>query len=161
MTALARPSVDRALAHRRKWQFTVAAAATGAVPVPAASAAIVAENAAMVNAIASAMGVPVSAATVVASLGPAGMANVFGRTVFVEAARAIGWAAGPLGLAGVSALGASTAALQTWIVAELTIAVCEHGGGKLPPAQAKPVIAAAREGFDWDAVKHEARSRSR
>ncbi len=160
MTALAHTIPDRTLADRRKWQFTIAAAATGARPVPAASIAITAETAVMVNAIAAAMGIPVDATTVVGSIGPAGIANLVGRNVFVEAARAIGWAAGPFGVAGVSALGAFTAALQTWILAEITIAICERGGELLPRAEARRVTASAKESFDWQAVQTEA-SRTR
>ncbi len=55
-------------AHHAVQRFTVAAMATGAIPVPAAFGAIVAENAAMVAVVAAACGVPVSLATVAASM---------------------------------------------------------------------------------------------
>ncbi len=128
--------------------FTVTAAATGAIPVPGASAAIIAENAVMVNAVASAMGVEVSLATVTASLGAVAGINVIGRTVFVEGARLLGWFAGPLGVAGVCALGATTAAIQTWVLGQLTIAICENGGRELPKQVAEQVAEDAKVSYE-------------
>lgn len=125
-------------------RYTGIAAATGAVPVPAASAAIVAENAAMINEVAGCFGVPISVSTVVSSLGMAGVVNVLGRALFVEAARLMGWFAGPLGVAGVSALGASTAALQTITLGFLAIAIAENGGAELERRNAQRAIAEAR-----------------
>lgn len=156
MTAIAIPTANLALAERHKWVFTAAAAATGAIPVPAASAAICGETAVMINAIASAMGIPVSLKTVTLSMGKAMIANQIGRAVFVEAARALGWFAGPLGVAGVSALGATTAALQTWLIAELTIAICKSGGRVLTPDEARQVIEEGEESFDFDAIRRRA-----
>ena len=129
-------------------KFTGVAIMTGAVPVPATSFAIVAENAAMVSAIAAAMGVPISVETVAASLGTVGTINLVGRAVFVEAARAMGWFAGPLGVAGVSALGATTAGVQTWVLGRLAIAICENGGDPLPGPVANRVVREAKGSFD-------------
>ena len=137
---------DHASSHVRT--FTVVAMATGAVPVPGASIAIVAESAAMVNAVASAYGVSISVGTVVAALGPAAAVNAIGRAVFVEGARLLGWAAGPFGIGAVSALGAATAGLQTWTLGQLAIALSENGGIPLAVDQAQHVIAGARETFD-------------
>lgn len=152
------PAPALARANQRKWAFTAAAGATGAIPVPAASLAICGETAVMVNAIASAMGIPVSPKTVALSLGKVWIANAFGRAVFVEGARALGWLTGPLGVAGVSAIGAFTAALQTWVIGELTIAICEVGGRVLTPDEAEDVVNGAEDAFDWDAVRRHKRA---
>jgi hypothetical protein len=128
-------------------QFTAAAALIGAVPVPAASAAIVAENAAMVACVARELGVPVSLQTVAQSLRMLASVNLVGRALFVDIARLFGWAAGPLGLAGLSALGASTAGLQTWIVGQLAIAIGQNGGAVLSSEAASQVVAAARSSY--------------
>jgi hypothetical protein len=154
----------RAISHVRR--FTVLALATGAVPVPGASAAIVAENAALVNVVASEFGVDVSIGTVVAALGPAAAANAIGRTVFVEGARLLGWAGGPFGIAAVSALGAATAGLQTWVIGHLAVAMCQNGGIPLAVGEARRVIAEARAGFgafrkDADVANEVARRRSK
>ncbi len=128
-------------------QFTVAACATGAIPVPAASVAIVAENAAMIGKVASDLGVDVSLADVVASMGTVAAVNAMGRAVFVEAARAIGWFAGPAGVAGVCALGATTAGLQTYVLGNLAIAIAQNDGRALSPEKAKRIQAQATRGF--------------
>lgn len=130
------------------YRWTALAAATGAIPVLATSAAIVAENAAMVNEVAGCFGVRISVETVVASMGMATSVNLIGRTVFVEAARAIGWFTGPLGVGGVIALGAATAALQTLTVGFLAIAIAENGGATLRRHQARVALDAAREEFE-------------
>ena len=131
-------------------RFTLAAMATGAIPVPAASAAIVAENAAMISVIASQLGVPVVVELVAKSLGVAGTLNMFGRAVFVEAARAIGWAAGPAGLAGVSALGAAMAGIQTWVVGQLAVEIAKNHGRSLTPAKVRRTLREAKSNFkDW------------
>lgn len=139
------------LARARVRQFTVGAMVAGAIPVPAASIAIIAENAAMVNAVASAMGVPVSIGTVTASFGLVGGLNLIGRNLFVEGARALGWFGGPFGVVAVSGLGATTAGLQTWLLGELTIAICENGGAPLEKETAERVIGQAR--IDFNAVR--------
>lgn len=147
------PSPDAvARARRTLLKFVGAAAVIGAVPVPATSAAIIAHNAALVNLIAADLGVPITVQTVLASTPFVVQANVIGRAVFVEAARAGGWFAGPFGVAGVCALGASTSALQAWMVGELAIAIARNGGFALSVSEAQAAIRAARNGFDaWRA----------
>lgn len=145
--------MGREQAERTVWQFTAAAMATGAIPVPAVSAAIIAENTAMVAVIGSDMGQRVTMAAVVSSFGIVGALNSIGRAVFVEAARAMGWFAGPAGVGGVMALGAATAGLQTWAIGHLAIAVAENGGLALPAAQGRAVVAEAKETFDADAFR--------
>ena len=68
----------------------------------------------------------------------------------------MGWFAGPLGVAGVSMLGAFTAGMQTWALGQLAIAICENGGQPLPPKQVSQVMNFARTEFRqdvWDKVK--------
>jgi len=162
MTQTASSDPREQAARNLLWGFTAAAAATGAIPVPATSAAIVAENAALIGAVASAMGQPVDVSTVVASLGVAGAINMIARAVFVEAARALGWFAGPGGVAAVCALGATTAALQTWCVGHLTIAVARRGGFALAADEARKVLADARATLPSVAdLREHARSRGR
>jgi hypothetical protein len=117
------------LAHAQRvvWGFTLAAAAKGAIPVPGMSIAIVANNTALIFAVADALGVPISIADVAQFLGTAAAANQVGRRAFVEIARGMGWAAGPFGVAGVALLGAATGATQTWAVGQAAIAVGRRG----------------------------------
>ncbi len=148
-------TADRSLADRYVLYFTGIAAATGAVPVPAASAAVVAENVAMINTVAATMGVPVSPVTVTTSFGPALVLNQFGKTLFIEVARVLNWGAtGGLATAAVSAYGAFTAAGQTWILGHLTIAICENGGHELAAGVARRVVSEASESFKevWERV---------
>jgi len=144
-----------AAASRTVTKFTLAAMATGAIPVPATSAAIVAENAAMMTVLASQLGVPVTVETVTRSLGMAMTVNLLGRAVFVEAARAIGWFGGPAGVAGVSALGATTAGIQTWVVGHLAIEIARNHGRALAPAIARTAVRNATESF-WEWRQSEA-----
>lgn len=102
----------------------------------------------MINAIASAHGMSVDLQTIITSLGLVGGVNLIGRAVFVEAARAMGWFAGPLGVGGVMLLGAFTAGMQTWMLGELAIAICENGGRAIPPDRTRTLLQAARAGFD-------------
>ena len=129
-------------------RYTGIATATGAAPVPGASWAVIAENTAMVNNVASAMGVPVSVGTIVSSFGLVGTVNFFGKNLFIEGARLLGWGAGPLGIAPVMALGASTAGAQTWILGQLTIAICENGGNPLPSKKARVVMDDAAAAYE-------------
>jgi uncharacterized protein (DUF697 family) len=138
----------RSNAEKHVRNFTLAAMATGAIPVPATSLAIVAENVALLSAVAAEYGLQVSLGTIIASMGPATAANAVGRAVFVEAARVMGWFAGPFGVAGVSTLGAATASLQTWVFGQVAIAVCENGGIELAERVRRGVIESARSGFE-------------
>lgn len=133
-------SARRAKAERLVREFTATAGLMGAIPVPGVAAALVAHNAAMVAAVAHALGAEVGWADVVAAFGLVDGANVLGRTVFVEAARLLGWFGGPLGVWGISALGATTAALQTWTIGQLTVALCEAPDGRLDPERARAVV---------------------
>lgn len=152
---MTRSDTRRENAERRLLELTGGAMLIGAVPVPAASTAIVAENAGMIAVIASEMGVPVTVETVLGSLGTVGTINIVGRTVFVEGARLLGWFAGPLGVPGVCVLGATTAGLQTWVIGRIAIAICEAGGRELSTTEARAVISAAKASFS--SVKARAR----
>ncbi len=120
---------------------TALAAVSGAVPVPAISLVIIAENAAMIVAVADAMGAPVTAFTVARSLGLAQTINCLGRAIFVEGARCLGW--GPV----VIPLGAITAGLQTWLVGQVAIAIAANDGRALEREEAEAVVARARASY--------------
>lgn len=130
-------------------RYTAVALLTGALPVPAASAAIVAEQAVMFTHVAAIYGADVSFGTVLASMGGTATLNTAGRALFVEGMRWINatFAAGmatPL----VSALGATTAGVQTWLLGQLAVAIAENGGNPLPEVAAKAVLERARVAFD-------------
>lgn len=152
-TALPTVASREAEARQLVAGFTVAAAAIGAIPVPGASVAIVAHNSAMIAAIASTMGVPVTLSQVVTGLGSVAAVNTLGRTVFVEGARLLGWFAGPLGVGGVMVLGAATASLQSWSLGHFAIALCRNHGAPLPEVEARRVVEAARREYDVGAWK--------
>lgn len=129
--------------------YTLAAAGTGAVPVPASSIAIVANNGFMMAHVAAVMKSPVGWWTVVNSLGIAGTLNVLGRAVFIEGAKGLAWGTGSLwALFGLSALGATTAGLQTFIIGPLAIEIARNGGQAIDQATAAALVAAAKQNYD-------------
>lgn len=129
--------------------YTLAAGATGAFPVPATSAAIVANNGFMLAHIGSTMGKPVGWEGVLSSLGIAGTLNIAGRNVFIEAAKALGWGTGSIwAFAALSAVGATTAALQTYVIGLIAIEICKNGGTPISPAAARQVLDSAKESLD-------------
>ncbi|ACC69441.1 hypothetical protein PPMP20_09065 [Paraburkholderia phymatum] len=130
-------------------KYVLAATATGAVPVPAVSAAIVAENSLMINHIAAIYGCEISVGTVIASIGMLGTANMIGREVFVEAARLLSWGAAFVGApAVVSAIGASTAGLQTYLIGLISIEIAKGGGEKLSRGVVKSLLRKGKDDFD-------------
>jgi hypothetical protein len=139
--------------------YTLAATGVGAVPVPATSVAIVANNGFMLAHVGATMGSVVTWEGVVSSLGVAGTLNIAGRTVFVEAGKALGWGTGSLwALAALSAVGASTAGLQTYILGLIAIEICRNGGQPIDAKQAARVIATGKETLsDFVAEMKEAR----
>lgn len=141
------PSTTDSRARRILARHIALTTATGGIPVPATSLAIVAENAAMIAEIAGCFGLPISLATVTASMGLTGVVNMIGRAVFVEAARAMGWFAGPLGVAGIVALGATTAGLQTCVLGFLAIAIGENHGQPLQAGDRRETIERATRWF--------------
>src|SRR5690606_30939569 len=74
--------------------YTLAAGATGTIPVPAASAAIITQNGLMLAHVASKMGIAIDTSTVIASLGMTGTLNVVGRNLFIEGAKLLSWGTG-------------------------------------------------------------------
>ena len=125
--------------------YTLAATATGMVPLPAATGAIVMSNGLMLGHIAAAMGQPVTWEAVLTSLGVIGGLNVAGRALFVEIAKALSWGTGnPLMLALVSAAGGVTAGVQTFAIGSLGVVIARSGGQAIPREAAARVIAQAR-----------------
>jgi hypothetical protein len=109
--------------------YTLAAATKGAIPVPATSLAIVANNGFMLTHICAVMGQNVGVMDVLVSVGVMQCFNSVGRTVFVEGAKLLGWGTGSWwAFFGLSALGATTAGLQTYTVGLISIEICKNGG---------------------------------
>lgn len=129
--------------------YTLLAAGTGAVPVPAASGAIVAQNGIMFAHLASALGATISIGSVLESIGIAGSLNIAGRTVFIEAAKLLSWGTGSLwALAALSAFGATTAGIQTYVLGRIAIEIGKNGGQALAPSATAKVIEQAKKTYD-------------
>lgn len=123
--------------------YTVVAGGTGAIPVPGASAGIIANNALMIGHINSVMNSDIDYKDVLVSMGAATAINVFGRAAFVEMAKSLGWLTGPLApaaLVGASALGATTAALQTYVIGLITIELTKGNGSDLSSDKIDEII---------------------
>jgi hypothetical protein len=133
-------------ARARRNQFVATAMLTGAVPVPAASAAVALESATCVAVISGELGIPMELNVVLGTLSSAGVQSVF-KAMFLEGARLIGWFTGPFGMAPLCALGAVTAGLQIFVLSEMTIALAIHG--PLTAPQAAKIVESAREQF-WE-----------
>lgn len=129
--------------------YTLAASATGAIPVPASSSAIIAESACMVAHVASKLGVEIDMGTVMSSIGTIGAINVVGRALFIDFAKFLSWGTGSIwALAGLSVVGASTAGIQTYIIGMLAIEIGKNKGNKLSEKQAKSIIGEAKNSYD-------------
>lgn len=129
--------------------YTLAASVTGAVPVPAATAAIVAENGLMIAHVASKLGQEIDAKSVLSSLGITGTLNVVGRNLFIEGAKLLSWGTGSVwALAALSALGATTAGIQTYIIGMLSIEIGKNGGDALSSKKAGIVIDNAKSSYE-------------
>jgi uncharacterized protein (DUF697 family) len=129
--------------------YTLAAGATGTIPVPAASAAIITQNGLMLAHVASKMGIAIDTSTVIASLGMTGTLNVVGRNLFIEGAKLLSWGTGSVwALAALSALGAATAGVQTYIIGMLAIEICKNNGKALSSDRAGRVIDQAKESYE-------------
>jgi len=130
-------------------KYTLAASATGALPVPAASAAIAAENAAMISHIASLMGQKISVKTVVSSMGVAVTLNAIGRTLFIEGAKFLSWGTGNIWAAlALGGLGSATAGMQTYIIGCLSLEIGKNGGQLLEAASANRIVQSAKQGYE-------------
>lgn len=129
--------------------YTLAAAATGAIPVPAASAAVVAENSAMLAHIASVLGVEISVATLIESMGFAASINVVGKNFFIEGAKLLSWGTASFwAAAALSALGASTAGVQTYMLGRIAIEIGKNSGKPLSTSRTATLIEDCRNTYD-------------
>ena len=129
-------------------KYTLAAAATGAAPVPAASAAIIGENAIMIGHIANAMGQKVGVAEVAASIGALGVVNQVGKTVFMEIGKLLSWGTGGWTLPLLMGAGAATGGLQTYFIGNLTIEICKNQGRVLDKSSVDAVRKFSKDNYD-------------
>lgn len=105
------------------------ALATGAITVPAASLAIITENAAMITHLTNCFGKPMNVDAFIKALGVTSTLNIFGKTVFIEIVKIMGLSSGNAwATVALSGVGASTAALQTLIIGKLAIYMAKNGG---------------------------------
>jgi len=128
--------------------YTVAASVTGAIPVPASSAAIIAENTAMVAHISSIYNQNISMEQILKCFGVMGTVNFVGRQVFIEGARLLSWGTGqwwaqPL----LSGLGATTAGVQTYIIGRLAMVIGQNDGISISLDEAEKTIRDATAGY--------------
>ena len=129
--------------------YTLLASGTGSLPVPAASAVIVAQNGIMFGHMASALGAEISVGSIVESIGIAGSLNIAGRTLFIEGAKLLSWGTGSVwALAALSALGASTAGVQTYVLGRIAIEIGKNKGDALLPSATGKVIEQARQTYE-------------
>jgi hypothetical protein len=94
-------------------------------------------------------GKPIDIGVLMRAFGLAGAANVFGRQLFIEFARAIGWGTG-MGITGTLLLGgfgATTAAMQTFLVGWLAFEISRATDGTSNRAIATFVIRQAKAEF--------------
>ena len=129
--------------------YTLAASATGAIPVPAASVAVVAENSVMIAHIASALGYEISMGTIVDSIGIMGSLNIVGRNLFIEGAKLLSWGTGSIwAAAALSALGATTAGVQTYIIGRIAIEIGKNNGKALSTSFTDKLIDECKDGYE-------------
>lgn len=128
--------------------YTLLAMATGAIPLPATSAVIVGESAAMISHVAATYGTnALTATSVLKTLGIAGTINIGGRAFFIELARWVASFAAQYALPAVMAVGSMTAGIQTWILGSIAIAIAESNR-ELSAEEARQRIKAAKDSFD-------------
>ncbi|MEX8517684.1 MAG: hypothetical protein AB3X44_04080 [Leptothrix sp. (in: b-proteobacteria)] len=129
--------------------YTLLASGTGAVPIPASSGAIIAQNGVMFGHIASTLGAEISVSTIVESIGIAGSLNIAGRTFFIEGAKLLSWGTGSVwALAALSVLGATTAGVQTYILGRIAIEIGKNDGKALVPSATSKIIESAKNSYD-------------
>lgn len=129
-------------------KYTLTAAATGALPVPAASAAIIGENAIMVNHIANAMGQQVGIPQVAASIGTLGVINQVGKSVFMEVGKLLSWGTGGWTMPLLMGVGAATGGFQTYFIGNLTIEICKNQGQVLDKESVDAVRQFSKNNYD-------------
>ena len=129
--------------------YTLLASGTGAIPIPAASGAIIAQNGIMFGHLASALGAEIRISSIIESIGIAGSLNVAGRTFFIEGAKLLSWGTGSVwALAALSVLGATTAGVQTYVLGRIAIEVGKNDGQALVPSATAKVIEQAKKGYE-------------
>lgn len=129
--------------------YTLAASATGAIPVPAATAAIVAQNGIMLTHIASAIGQEVTISNVIESMGFAATINVVGRNLFIEGAKLLSWGTANAWAAfALMTLGATTAGVQTYIIGRIAIEIGKNGGKPLAVSYTGKIIDDCKNNYD-------------
>jgi uncharacterized protein (DUF697 family) len=122
-------------------KYTVAASITGGIPVPASSAAIIGENAIMVNHIGSIYGVKITSWSILRTFGLLGTLNIIGRNVFMEGAKLLSWGTGSVWAApGLCLLGATTAGLQTYLIGILAIEIAKQGGSVIDFEKSSEIV---------------------
>lgn len=127
--------------------YTLLAMATGAIPLPATSVAIVGESAAMISHVGAIYGAgALTPGSVISALGVAGAINLGGRAMFIELARWVASFTAQFALPAVMAVGSVTAGIQTWILGNIAIAIAE-GNRELSEAEAKQRVKEAKDTF--------------
>lgn len=129
--------------------YTLTAMTAGAVPVPASSTAIIAQNAIMIAHVSSKMGMQIDVQTVMSSMGIATSLNVVAKNLFIEGAKLLSWGTGSIwALAALSAFGATTAGIQTYTVGMIVIEICKNNGRVLDSDKTTNVIELAQNSYD-------------
>ncbi len=142
------PSIEARMRKVVGW-YTLLASGTGAIPLPASSAAIIAEDCAMITHLSAICGQRVSLLTVFESMGVLAAANLFGKTLFIEIAKLLGWGtASPWLLAALCGVGAATAGLQTYIIGLLSIEILKNGNAVIPRHEARNLIEFAKRDYE-------------
>ena len=102
----------------------------------------------MVTTLAAIGGLNVRLVTVIKSMGAVAAANLFGKALFMEVARLLGWGlASPWVLGLLCACGAATAGLQTYSIGLLAIEILKNGGEPIPHDRALDLIEFARADY--------------
>jgi hypothetical protein len=147
MTKVTENQINRA--NKIVAYYTLAATTTGAIPVPASSVAIVAENGIMISHIASALGATITIPTVIESIGFMGTANIVGRKLFMEGAKLLSWGTGSVwAMPALCGLGATTAGVQTYIVGCISIEIGKNGGHSLTSQVGSNIIKYAKNNYN-------------
>lgn len=95
----------------------------------------------MIAHVATVFGTPITVGSVLRTVEVMQTLNIAGRLLFIEGAKLLSWGTGSVwALLGLSALGATTAGVQTYIIGRLAIEIGKNGGAVLPPAEAAEII---------------------
>lgn len=159
--SVTRNTIQRA--ERIVVKYTILAAGTGAIPLPAASGALVGETGAMLAHLRSIFDCPIEWATVAEAIGVAGGLNILGKQLFVEFAKSLSWGTGnPWVAVLISGFGATTAGIQTYIIGQLAIEIGKNNGRAITKSTANKVIKDAKKYYEQnEALFRNNTSRSR